>query len=264
MHVEVIGCTSAGKSSLVRGMLAAAFERGQDFVTGDDLALGRLSPIVGNEFVRRRLIDLPALIASVGAFRTHGELIRLVLRLSRTAPGALTARLNLARNALRKIGLREIVTSRPRPGRTVLVDNEGVLQAAHNLFVHVAEAADVDDAALLAFLRLAPLPDVVVYRRQPEAELVARTLRRGHKRVPGGSPAAARRFVARAVRVFETVAADPGVASRLVVLEAEGGARLGAETRTTAELESLRAIVETGADLARVRHAATHPEGDRA
>ena len=257
MHVEVIGCTSAGKSTLVRGMLAAADERGLAFISGDDIALGRtIGRVVKNEFLRRRLIDVPALLASLRAWRTHRELIRHVLHLSRVAPGGLTARLNLARNALRKLGLYEIVASRRRPGQTVLVDNEGVLQAAHNLFVHVDEAAEVDDEALATFLRLAPLPDAVVYRRQSEAELVLRTLRRGHRRVPAGSEEAARRFVGRAVRVFETIAADPRVRSRLVVVEPDGGTALGPGIPPAAELEGLRGIVKEGVAVASARYSA--------
>lgn len=256
MHVEVIGCTSAGKSTLVEGMLAAAGQRGQAFTTGDDVVLGRtVGGLVGNEFLRRRLVDGPALLACLRAFADRRELIRHVLRLSRVAPGGVTARLNLARNALRKIGLYEIVALRRQPGHTVLVDNEGVLQAAHNLFVHVAEAAPVDTAALTTFLRLAPLPEAVVYRRQTEAELVARTLRRGHRRVPFGSAEAAMRFVGRALSVFETIVADPRVQSRLVVVEPDGKTVLGASAPPGSEIDALRGIVEAGVTIAAARYA---------
>jgi len=236
-------------------MLAAAAGQGQDFITADEVALGSLAArLVSNEFLVRRLVDVPALLASLQAWGDRRELIRYVLHLSRLAPGGPSARLNLARNALRKIGLYEIVAKRRRPGQTVLVDNEGVLQAAHNLFVHVADASEVDVEALATFLRLAPLPGAVVYRRQTEAELVSRTLKRGHRRVPAGLEQAATRFVGRAVRVFEAIAADPGVRARLVVVEPDGSV-LAPGTHAGAEIKGLRAIVEAGAALVSARFA---------
>jgi hypothetical protein len=125
--------------------------------------------------------------------------------------------LNLARNALRKVGIYDIVRRRRGAAEHVLVDNEGVLQAAHNLFVHVAREPDL--AQVDAFADIAPVPDAVVYRRVDASTLRERTVARGHKRVPGGTVAAADRFVERAEAVFDRLTSHPRVRSRLVVAE---------------------------------------------
>jgi hypothetical protein len=173
-----------------------------------------------------------------------------MLRVSRGAPGPVSRRLNLARNGLRKIGLQEIVAARRRPGQIVLVDNEGVLQAAHNLFVHAVETPELDRAALAAFLRLAPLPEAVVYVRQPAAELVARTLQRGHKRVQAGSAEAAERFVRNAVDVFDAIAADASVRARLLFVDPGGRVSFAPAGGWVDELVELHVLVEAGASVA--------------
>ena len=264
LHVEVIGATSAGKSTLTRALEEACRRRGIDATNSDDLALAPLGlERVAGEFLRRRLVDAPALLACLGSWRRHRELCSLALAASRRAPGGWTRRLNLARNALRKIGLHEIV--RRRGGnRLVLVDNEGVLQAAHNLFVHVA--AESSDADLTAFMRLAPLPDAVVYVEEVEEVLVARTLARGHRRVPAGSAEGAARFVSRAVRVFETITTAPAVRARLVVVGPDRSVRLAPEAKGDPRLLTLTGLVREAVALARAafpgEHLPTTPAGD--
>jgi thymidylate kinase len=247
MHVEVIGCTSAGKSTLARAVEQAGRKRGMDVVTGDDLVLKLLAlGWVRDEFVRRRLVDGPALLACLLAWRRHRALVRLALDVSRRSPGSLTRKLNLARNALRKLGLYEIVRRR-RAGRLVLVDNEGVLQAAHNLFVHVS--AEASDADLQAFLDLTPLPEAVVYVRESRDVLLERTLARGHRRVPAASEQDARRFVDRAVHVFEALVLHPGVRERLVCVDGGRSVALAPEAEREARLRDLAQLLRAGVDL---------------
>jgi thymidylate kinase len=247
MHVEVIGCTSAGKSTLARAVERAGRKRGMDVVTGDDLVLEPLAlGWVRNEFVRRRLVDGPALLACLLAWRRHRQLVRLALDVSRRSPGTSTRKLNVARNALRKMGLFEIVRRRGA-GRLVLVDNEGVLQAAHNLFVHVSAAASAAD--LQAFLDLTPLPDAVVYVRESGDVLLERTLARGHRRVPVGSERDARRFVDRAVHVFETLVRHPGVRERLVFVDGGRSVTLAPEAEGEDRLRDLAQLLRAGVDL---------------
>jgi len=243
MHLEVIGCTSAGKSTLTRAVEQAGRQLGIDVVTGDDLVLKLVAlDWVRNEFLRRRLVDGPALLACLLTWRRHRALLRFALDLSRRSPGSWARKLNLARNAFRKVGLFEIVRWRRRAGQLVLVDNEGVLHAAHNLFVHISrEAADSD---LKAFLDLAPLPDAVLYVRETEDVLLARTLARGHKRVPAGSEEDARRFVVRALRVFETLTRHPGVRERLVCVD--GGQSVVLDAESDSRLRELADLVRAG------------------
>jgi hypothetical protein len=124
--------------------------------------------------------------------------------------------LNLVRNVLKKVGVYEIIRQRSDIEQVVLVD-EGTVHAAHNLFVHVSVPAAVDD--LLTFIRLAPLPEVLVYVRQPETVLIERTLERRHKRIPDHSHASVARFVRQAVEMFELLARQPVLAERWLALD---------------------------------------------
>lgn len=246
LHVEVIGPTSGGKTTLTRAIEQACRHRAVDATSGDDLVLRQMAlHWVGGEFLRRRLIDLPALLACLWGWRTHRELCALVWRASLRAPGGWTRKLNQARNALRKIGIFRIVERGRRDGQLVLVDNEGVLQAAHNLFVHATTEARDEDLA--AFLSLAPLPDAIVCVEEEEPILVARTLARGHRRVPAGSAEAAARFVRRAVRVFDVVLRQPEIRRRLVLVAADRSVRLAEEAEHDPRLRALAELVEASA-----------------
>lgn len=218
MHVEVIGCTSSGKTTLTRALEKVGRSRGLAVRDGDDLVLGRLAWIRGG-FLRRRLVDAISLPACLRARGEHSELLHLALEVSRTTPGGWTNRLNRARNALRKVGIYVLVQRRRRSMEHVLVDNEGVLQAAHNLFVHTGAEPELEQVD--AFARIVPLPDAVVYRRIGAATLVERTLARGHRRVPQDAPEAAARFVRHASATFDRLTSHPRVRSRLVLADGE-------------------------------------------
>jgi hypothetical protein len=218
MHVEVVGCTSSGKTTLTRALEMVGRAHGLAVRNGDDFVLGTLGlGWIESEFLRRRLVDAISLPACFRARHAYRELLRLALDVSRSAPGRWSTRLNLARNALRKVGIYDIVRRRRGVTEHVFVDNEGVLQAAHNLFVHVAREPNM--AQVDAFADVAPLPDAVVYRRVDASTLRERIVARGHKRVPARSAVAADRFVERAEAVFDRLTSHPRVRSRLVLAE---------------------------------------------
>jgi hypothetical protein len=255
LHVEVIGPTSGGKSTLTRAIQQACRNRGIAATSGDDVVLRRVGlQWVGGEFLRRRLVDGPALLACLQARRRHAELCALAWKASRGSPGGWTQKLNLARNALRKIGIFEIVHRGRHEDELVLVDNEGVLQAAHNLFVH-ASAGPVD-ATLAAFLGLAPLADAFICVQADPHVLVERTLSRGHRRVPAGSPEAAARFVDRAMQVFDAVLREPAVRRRLVLVGADRTVRLAKEADGDPRLRELAELVRAGVALVRAKYEA--------
>jgi hypothetical protein len=224
-------------------MEVAGRRRGLDVVNADDLvlALAGLRRVRG-EFLRRRLVDLLALPICLRAFGRHRELCAFALRISRQAPGGFTRRLNLARNALRKIGIFELVHR--CPDRVVLVDNEGILQAAHNLFVHVGAEPNLE--AVREFVRLAPLPDAVVYVRESDAVLIQRTLARGHRRVRPGSDQEAGLFVRRAVGVFEELSRIEAVARRMVRVDGGRLVSLADEAAANADAQAVASLAREG------------------
>lgn len=218
--IEIIGCTSAGKTTLA-GCLRNAWRADHiDAVSDDDLVLGLCClRWVRNEYLRRRLVDVVALPACLLVWRKRRRLFSMIAELSSNSPGSWRNKWNLARNALRKIGIHEIIRRRGRRREIVLVDNEGTLQAAHNLFVHVSAPPNFSD--VVRFVESAPLPDVVVYVRHSASVLAERTLRRGHDRVPSRTRRDAEMFVRRAAAVFDKIAGEALIRSRLLIFDAE-------------------------------------------
>ena len=217
MHIELIGCTSAGKSTLARGILEACHQQGIDILLGDSFVLKqvRLNWIKGH-LPRTLLVDLAALFFCLVTWRNNLQFYLFATQLLFQLPMAPLERLNLLRNVLKKIGIYEIISLRGNDQQVILVD-EGVLQAAHNLFVHIS--GDVKTEHLSTFVRLIPLPDVIVYLRQPESLLIDRTMKRGHKRIPDHSYSNVARFIKQALTTFEKLVENPAVENKLLVVD---------------------------------------------
>ena len=217
MQIELIGCTSAGKSTLTRSILQACDEQGIDIFPSDDFVLEQIRlNWIKSHLPRTLLVDLVALFVCLITWRNNLKFYLFATQLLFQLPIVPLEKLNLLRNVLRKIGIYEIIRFRSTHQQVILVD-EGVLQAAHNLFVHVS--VDVKTEHLSTFARLVPLPDVVVYLRQPESLLIDRTMKRGHKRIPDRSYRNVVRFVKQAVRTFDTLVQNPAVENKLLVVD---------------------------------------------
>ncbi len=220
MHIELIGCTSAGKSTLVESVIQARRGQGATITLGDDLVLRRLRlHWVKSSSARRLLVNIAGLLASLLTWRKNRALIRFAGRVLFQPAIPRVERLQLLRNVLKKIGVYEIIR-RSGSRQTVLVD-EGTLQIAHNLFVHAS--AGVDPALVAEFAAIVPLPDAVVYLRPPEELLVERIVARGHSRLPDRSEAQVTRFVRQAVAVFDQLAQQPAIAARTLVTDGDDG-----------------------------------------
>jgi hypothetical protein len=251
MQIELIGCTSAGKSTLASCIVASCRARGIGVVRSDDFVLDRLRL----NWVRRRLprtvlMDVISLWTCLVTWRAKPGLYPFVFRVLtglRRTPWF--ERLNVARNVLKKIGIHEIIRRHAGDERIVLVD-EGSVQAAHNLFVHCSVAVNPSDVT--RFARLVPLPDVAVYVKEHEPVLVGRTMARGHKRIPGRSSAQVEVFIRRAVETFELLARQPQLADRLLVVspgnDVKAGVDEGDHPPRHPAMEILRASVSLRAE----------------
>jgi len=217
MQIELIGCTSAGKSTLITGILQACYQQGIDIFLGDDFVLKQVRlNWIKSHLPRTLLVDLAALFACLVTWRKNLKFYLFATRTLYQLPISRYEKLNLLRNVLKKIGIYEIIRSRGNDEQVILVD-EGVLQAAHNLFVH--GSVDVNTEQISTFAGLIPLPDVIVYLRQPESILIDRITIRGHKRIPDRSSSNVTRFVKRAVTTFDELVQNPAVESKLLVVD---------------------------------------------
>jgi thymidylate kinase len=219
LHIELIGCTSAGKSTLSRSILQACHQQGLDILLGDDFVLKQVGlNWVKSHLPRTLLVDLLALLACIITWPNNLKFYRFATQLLFPLPISPLVKLNLLRNVLKKIGIYEIISFRSTNRQIILVD-EGVLQAAHNLFVHGSVQVKMENLA--TFAKLIPLPDVIVYLRQPESLLIDRTVKRGHKRIPDRSYSNVVPFIRQAITTFDKLVQNPAVESKLLIIEGD-------------------------------------------
>ncbi|MCE7981961.1 MAG: hypothetical protein DYG89_12265 [Caldilinea sp. CFX5] len=221
MQVELIGCTSAGKSTLTQRMLNRAHTAGIKLSTSYDFVLAHYGlGWVKPHAMRMALLNNLALWRCLQSAGCHWGLLRFVFGVLRTLPPAISRgeRLKIARITLRNLGIHEIIAQANDPDLVILAD-EGALQVVHYLFVHVQTPPALDQ--LSAYLQRAPRPDLVLYYRQPATVLIERTLRRGHKRIPERSQEKVERFIGHARQVFETVVAEPAIRQRTLIVNGQ-------------------------------------------
>ena len=112
MQIELIGCTSAGKSSLSKRILGC-HERGIDILPGDDFVLGQVRlNWIKSRLLRKLLLNLAGLFACLIAWRTHIELYVFAARLLVQLPITQLEKLTIFRNVLKRIGIYEIIRFR--------------------------------------------------------------------------------------------------------------------------------------------------------
>jgi len=239
MHIELIGSTSAGKTTLAKKMVAAGKINGVDISLSDDFLLDQLHlSWVKNEFIRRRLVEIVAFAIYLSCLARYKDFFRFVVREGKSSSGSWFYKINRIRNVIRKIGIFEFISRRSGSQQIVLADNEGILQGVHNLFVHQSSQADLQKIA--RYVELVPLPDVVLYLHQDEAVLVSRTLGRGHARVSVSSPDKVVHFIRQAVAVFNEMINIPKVQERLLIVD--NGLSIQREAENSFEVDFHRVI----------------------
>jgi thymidylate kinase len=217
MHIELIGCTSAGKTTLANKIVVIGRQQGIDIILGDEFVLQKFHlNWVKSEFMRRRLLEICAGYICIKHWQKYRTFCRFVFGVSRKMPGSWFYQLNLVRIVLRKIGIHELIRRSSSENQIVLVDNEGIVQAAHNLFVHTGSSVNGN---LSNFVQSAPLPDMIAYLKQPRAILLERTLRRGHPRIREVSQRNVQFFVEQAIETFEKLQTIPQIADKLFVID---------------------------------------------
>lgn len=244
-------------------MLRACKERGKYAVTGDDFVLEQthLNWVKGYLF-RTLLVDLLAMSACLATWRTNLSFYRLTLQSIWQLPAAVGwfERLNIARNVFKKVGIHKIICWRDSEQQIVLLD-EGTLQTAHYLFVHVS--IEPNASHLSTFTQLVPLPQVIVYVRNEADTLIERTLSRGHKRIRHRSPAEKALFVERAMNTFDNLTQSSKLRSRLLILDAEQSLVIVPDYQLDRSVALVADIIRAGVDpVIPYRSTASHSGSD--
>jgi broad-specificity NMP kinase len=248
MHIELIGSTSAGKTTLARKMVEAGKNSGIKVSLSDDFMLEQLHlNWIKNEFIRRRLVEFVAFAIWLNYLTRYNKFLDFIIREGKSTPGSWFYRLNRIRNVIRKIGIFEFISRRSESQQIILADNEGILQGVHNLFVHQNGRADLHK--IPQYVELVPLPDVILYLRQEENVLISRTIKRGHARVVGGSPEEVVNFIRQAVAVFNEMIEVPEVQERLLVVDGMLNIQSEARNPLKTDFNLVTALVQSGSSI---------------
>jgi len=244
MQIELIGCTSAGKSTLTGSILQACREQGIDLSRADEFVLKqiRLNWVRVNP-TRRFLVNLVAILACLATWQKNLAFYIFTIQVILQLPTTLLEKFYSIRNVLKRTGVYEIIRCRKTDQQVLLVD-EGTLQSAHNLFVNISAEMNADD--LLTFIKLAPQPDVIIYVKQSEAVLIERTIKRGHKRIPDRSYRNVARFINQAVSMFDELVQHPAIENKLLVVDGDQNIIIAANDQDDPNLGLASGIVHSG------------------
>lgn len=217
MIVEFIGCTGAGKTTLIQRVqhsLAKTAEVTTPFeLVANPLGWrGVIHPTARNLF--QEFAGLPFFLSSM--YRHRAFVLFTLKMLSRQAKFNIFT-LNNLRSLERKLGVHGII--RWLEGDRIILVDEGTVLTAHNLFVY--SEALYTQGEIATFAELAPLPDVIVYVKAPMDTLLKRALERPDppREMKLKSPAMLELYINRAVTMFEQLVQAENISNRLLEIE---------------------------------------------
>jgi thymidylate kinase len=219
--VEFIGVTGVGKSTLIRALAEALARRQLRVRDADEVVLAHYGlAFIRHAKARSAVLHLLALLPLLGYFSTRAGRRLLRLALGSIARGAreIWTGFGLVRNVVKRIGC-HLLLEEMRCGRTdcdIVLCDEGIVHAAHNLFVHTGTEPSAE--AIMLFGHIVPKPDLVVWVAAPPTQSAAVIRQRGHARVCD-APGAALAFAEHAHATFELLAHVDGLAERTVVMD---------------------------------------------
>ncbi len=219
MQIELIGCTSSGKSTLLAAIQSASRESNMPVITSENFIMKQAGLANIRQKHLRLIVTnmLPLLVAALTVSR-YRQFRRFMTKTIFSTPIPLWEKLHLYRNALKRIGVYEIIRRRDNDQQLILVD-EGTVHAANIIFINAAEDSPAPDTQ--QFLTLVPLPDALVYVKQDIFKLVQRTRERGHKRLPDISLPTVHNFIEKTVVLFDEIVADERIRPCLQIIESD-------------------------------------------
>jgi deoxyadenosine/deoxycytidine kinase len=217
MIIEFIGSTAAGKTTLISGVQRSLASTVKVTTSYDLIATpmglqGVTQPTAKN--LIQEFIGLPFFI---GSLHRHRAFVVFALKMLARQANFTIFTLNNLRSLVRKIGVYEKIR-RDKQNRFILVD-EGTVLLAHNIFVYSKASYTYEEIAM--FANLIPLPDVIVYVRSPVDSLIKRSLQRTDppRELKSKNRASIKKYVNRAVTMFEQLIKNQTIRSRVLVVE---------------------------------------------
>ena len=220
MMIEFIGCTGAGKTTLIsdvqRRLVQIASVTTSFRLVASPLGLRNVTNPTARHLIQE-FIGFPFFIRSL--YR-HKAFIIFILRMLARQAGFSVFMMNNLRSLVRKISVYEM-TKRRQHKQIVLVD-EGTVLLAHNIFVYSSALYTAEEIA--RFASLVPLPDIIIYIKAPVETLVQRSLLRADppRELKSRNRELIEKQINRAVRMFDQLVEAENIQSRLLIVENSG------------------------------------------
>lgn len=209
--VEFTGCTGSGKTRLAAQVRALLIHAGVDARSPEEiLPASRLLASVRNPSLRNVVADLLFAPFAMRGIRRWTAFSRTVARQAVRYADSPAVAVSVIRSVWRKIAVHEVLRHGSVTAEVVLVD-EGILHAAHNVFVQAKTPPREGDLA--EFFRLAPRPDLAFCVRAPEEVVRLRTRLRPDPPRPRGRGDWIAAYVANGVRLYDRIGDLPGLRS---------------------------------------------------
>ena len=220
MMIEFIGCTGAGKTTLIsdvqRRLVQIASVTTSFRLVASPLGLRNVTNPTARHLIQE-FIGFPFFIRSL--YR-HKAFIIFILRMLARQAGFSVFMMNNLRSLVRKISVYEM-TKRRQHKQIVLVD-EGTVLLAHNIFVYSSALYTAEEIA--RFASLVPLPDIIIYIKAPVETLVQRSLLRADppRELKSRNRELIEKQINRAVSMFDQLVEAENIQSRLLIVENSG------------------------------------------
>ena len=216
MIIEFIGCTGSGKTTLIRAIQEKLAYQGQ--VTSSSQLVNNMIRMGGitNATAQNLIQEIICLPYFLRTYNLHKDFIRFTVSKFIRNTGFSIYTINNLRSLERKIGVYEICKQHSND-RIILVD-EGPILAAH-MFVYSSICLTLDDVE--SFVRLLPLPDLIIYVRAPTGILLERTFRRSDppREMSNRDQTLIEDYVVKAVRLFDQISEFETIQTRLLTIE---------------------------------------------
>jgi thymidylate kinase len=216
MIVEFVGCTGAGKTTLINEVQCRLAEADR-VTTSYDLVAAPLGLTgVSSRMVRNFIQEFAVMPTFMRTLFKNKAVIAFTLRMLKRQANLPLYTINNLRCVERSLGVYEKI-KRHTHDRIILVD-EGTVHLAHKVFVF--NDAFYASEEILKFANLIPVPDLVVYLRAPIETLIQRTVQRSDPpREIRENRLRTEVYIHRAVAMFERVIQAENISSRLLVVD---------------------------------------------
>lgn len=188
--LEFTGVTGVGKTTMIKSLTQLLLEQGFSVKDAYEFILMNYHlNFIKSNIIRSILIDLIAFFPFLTfTFTSQGwQLFKLGFTLIMRDADHWFIVPNLLRNFIKRIGVNYLLNKLTKKSANlkfncdVIICDEGILQIAHNLFVHVHTPPNLQE--IQQFRLLVPKPDLTIWLKADPQRSIDCTLKRGHPRV---------------------------------------------------------------------------------